>query len=90
MKRNVQTVMAVLQEECAEVIQAVSKINRFGMDSEWQGVTNKQSLVTEIGDVLAIIRVLMEQTDINITEEDIEIAVEAKLKKLEVFLPYDT
>jgi NTP pyrophosphatase (non-canonical NTP hydrolase) len=90
MKRNVQTVMAVLQEECAEVIQAVSKINRFGMDSEWQGVTNKQSLVTEIGDVLAIIGVLMEQTDINITEEDIEIAVEAKLKKLEVFLPYDT
>lgn len=82
--------MAVLQEECAEVIQAVSKINRFGMDSEWQGTTNKQSLVTEIGDVLAIIYVLMEQTDINITEEDIEIAVEAKLKKLEVFLPYDT
>ena len=90
MKRNVQTVMAVLQEECAEVIQAVSKINRFGMDSEWQGVTNKQSLVTEIGDVLAIICVLMEETDINITEEDLEIAVEAKLKKLEVFLPYDT
>jgi len=90
MKRNTQTVMAVLQEECAEVIQAVSKINRFGMDSEWQGITNKQSLVTEIGDVLAIIGVLMEQTDINITEEDIEIAVEAKLKKLEVFLPYDT
>lgn len=90
MKRNTRTVMAVLQEECAEVIQAVSKINRFGMHGEWQGTTNKQALVTEIGDVLAIIYVLMEETDINITEEDIEIAVEAKLKKLEVFLPYDT
>lgn len=82
--------MAVLQEECAEVIQAVSKINRFGMHGEWQGVTNRQSLITEIGDVLAIIKVLMEETDINITESDLEHAVEAKLRKLEIFLPYDT
>jgi NTP pyrophosphatase (non-canonical NTP hydrolase) len=49
--RNTKEVMSVLQEECAEVIQAVSKINRFGMHGEWQGITNKQSLVTEIGDV---------------------------------------
>ena len=82
--------MAVLQEECAEVIQAVSKINRFGMYGEWQGVTNKQALVTEIGDVLAIIKVLMKETDINITENDLEKAVEAKLKKLEIFLPYES
>jgi len=88
--RDVKQVMGVLTEECAEVIQAVSKINRFGMHGEWQGVTNKQALVTEIGDVLAIIKVLIKETDINITEEDLEIAVEAKLKKLEVFLPYDT
>jgi NTP pyrophosphatase (non-canonical NTP hydrolase) len=90
MKRNTQTVMAVLQEECAEVIQAVSKINRFGMQGEWQGVTNRQSLITEIGDVLAIIKVLMNETDINMTEAELETAVEAKLKKLEIFLPYDT
>lgn len=90
MRRNTQTVMAVLQEECAEVIQAVSKINRFGMHGEWQGVTNRQALITEIGDVLAIVNVLLEETDINITEEDLELAIKAKLKKLEVFLPYDT
>jgi len=90
MKRNTQTVMAVLQEECAEVIQAVSKINRFGMQGEWQGVTNRQSLITEIGDVLAIIKVLMNETDINMTEKDLELAIEAKHKKLEIFLPYDT
>ena len=88
--RNTQTVMAVLQEECAEVIQAVSKINRFGMHGEWQGITNKQSLVTEIGDVLAIIKVLMHETDINITEDDLEVAIEAKLKKLEIFLPHES
>lgn len=90
MRRNTQTVMSVLQEECAEVIQAVSKINRFGMHGEWQGVTNRQSLITEIGDVLAIIQVLMDETDINITEDDLTIAIEAKLKKLEIFLPYDS
>jgi NTP pyrophosphatase (non-canonical NTP hydrolase) len=88
--RNTKQVMGVLTEECAEVIQAVSKINRFGMHGEWQGVTNKQSLVTEIGDVLAIIKVLMHETDINITEDDIEKAVEAKLKKLEIFLPHES
>ena len=88
--RKTETVMAVLQEECAEVIQAVSKINRFGLQSEWQGVTNKQALITEIGDVLALVKVLMEDTDINITMDEINIAIENKLKKLKVFLPHET
>lgn len=88
--RNVQNVMAVLQEECAEVIQAVSKINRFGLDSEWNGVTNKQALITEIGDVLAMIKVLLEDTDINIHIDDLDIAIENKLNKLKVFLPHET
>lgn len=87
--RKTETVMAVLQEECAEVIQAVSKINRFGLDSEWQGVTNKQALVTEIGDVLALIQVLKEDTDINITDDELQRAVDAKLEKLKIFLPHD-
>lgn len=86
--RNTKEVMAVLQEECAEVVQAVSKINRFGLESEWQGVSNKQALITEIGDVLAVIQVLVEETDINITEDSLFDAVEAKKKKLEIFLPY--
>jgi NTP pyrophosphatase (non-canonical NTP hydrolase) len=82
--------MAVLQEECAEVIQAVSKVNRFGLESEWEGVTNKQSLITEIGDVIALIKVLIEETDINISMDDIQLAVEAKLEKLEIFLPRES
>lgn len=90
MKRNTQTVMAVLQEECAEVIQAVSKINRFGMHGEWQGVTNRQALITEIGDVLAIVNVLLEETDINISMEEIDVAIENKLNKLKGYLPHET
>lgn len=88
--RDTKTVMSVLQEECAEVIQAISKINRFGLESEWQGVTNKQALITEIGDVLALIDVLMKETDININDEDVKIAIDAKYKKLEIFLPHES
>ena len=81
--------MAVLQEECAEVIQAVSKINRFGFNSSWEGVTNKQALVQEIGDVLAMVKVLIEDTDINIDMKDVEFAIEKKLNKLKIFLPHE-
>lgn len=87
--RDTKEVMAILQEECAEVVQAVSKINRFGLNSEWQGVTNKQALVTEIGDVLAVIQILVEETDINITEENLFEAITEKKKKLEIFLPHN-
>ena len=86
--RDSKEVMAILQEECAEVIQAISKINRFGLESEWQGVTNKQALITEIGDVLTLISVLVDETDINIHDEDVHKAINAKYKKLEIFLPH--
>jgi NTP pyrophosphatase (non-canonical NTP hydrolase) len=86
--RDTKDVMAILQEECAEVVQAVSKINRFGLESEWQGVTNKQSLITEIGDVLAIISILVDETDININSDDLQKAIDAKYTKLEIFLPH--
>lgn len=80
-------VMGILTEECAEVIQAVSKVYRFGLDNSWNGVTNKQALITEIGDVLALIDILIKETDINISEEDILDAIEAKREKLKIFLP---
>lgn len=86
--RDTKEVMAVLQEECAEVIQAVSKINRFGLDSEWQGVSNKQALITEIGDVLTMISVLIDETDININDNEIQKAISAKYEKLKIFLPH--
>ena len=54
-------VMDILQEECAEVIQAVSKINRFGLDNSKPGTayTNRQHLEEELGDMLAMIDILM-------------------------------
>jgi len=44
-------------------------------------------LITEIGDVLALIDILIKETDINISEDDILDAIEAKREKLKIFLP---
>ena len=60
---NTQYLICKLQEEAAEVIQAVSKINRFGEAGKHpdRTTTNKQELVGELEDFLAILGVL-EQT----------------------------
>jgi hypothetical protein len=49
-----------LQEECAEVIQAVSKIRRFGPHNHHpeRSTTNLQELITELEDTLAIVQAL--------------------------------
>lgn len=53
-------VLDILQEECAEVIQAVSKISRFGLDNYKPGKpkTNREHLEQELGDVVAMITLL--------------------------------
>lgn len=64
-------VLLILQEECSEVAQAVSKCFRFGKDGEWQGKTNRQNLEMELGDVLAMVDILIEKcylSDSNINE----------------------
>jgi hypothetical protein len=60
---------AKLQEEAAEVIQAVSKINRFGPDNHHpdRQTTNKQELVGEIEDFLAILAALEGHQYIDLT-----------------------
>ena len=68
--------LGILQEECAEVIQAVSKYRRFG-DS------NRLNLEQEIGDMLCIV-VLLEQQGF-ITETGIELAMSRKLEKLKKY-----
>lgn len=57
---NTQYLICKLQEEAAEVIQAVSKINRFGEGGKHpdRTTTNKQELVQELEDFLAILGVL--------------------------------
>ena len=57
---QVNFLLGKLQEEAAEVIQAVSKIRRFGEQNKHpdRDTTNKQELVNELEDFLAILAAL--------------------------------
>jgi NTP pyrophosphatase (non-canonical NTP hydrolase) len=80
MEEQHREILSITQEECAEVIQAISKIFRFGLDTEWKGETNRQHLEEEIGDLQAMIYLLA--CNNIISKEGIEISAENKLKKL--------
>jgi NTP pyrophosphatase (non-canonical NTP hydrolase) len=70
--------LGILQEEAAEVIQAVSKYRRFGANGN-----NRLDLEQEIGDMLCIV-VLLEQQGF-ISETGIELAMSRKLEKLKKY-----
>lgn len=55
-----QEVLAIAQEECAEVIQAISKVFRFGIDASHNGVTNREHLTVEAGDLMCMLDLMVE------------------------------
>lgn len=79
---KVKEVMDILQEECAEVIQAVSKISRFGINNYKPGKpkTNREHLEEELGDMLAMIDIMLELSVISL--DNLETAKKAKIEKL--------
>jgi NTP pyrophosphatase (non-canonical NTP hydrolase) len=58
--------LALLAEECAEVIQAVTKIQRHGYASchPTTGVNNCVTLTREMGDLLAAMQLLYDAGDV--------------------------
>ena len=50
----------VIQEECAEVIQTISKIKRFGFDDVYGEASNIEKFASEYGDLLGTISLLEE------------------------------
>ena len=60
---QIQEAMDILQEECAEAIVEVSKIRRFGINEVHykSGLTHRTQLEMELGDVLAMIDILVDQ-----------------------------
>jgi NTP pyrophosphatase (non-canonical NTP hydrolase) len=82
MESQTKEVMDILQEECAEVIQAVSKISRFGIDNLKPGKpkTNREHLEEELGDMLAMIDIMLEKKVVS--REHLEVAKAAKIEKL--------
>ena len=75
--------LLILQEECAEVTQAVSKIFRFGSDARWpedSPQNNKEHLEEELGDLLAMLNLLY---DFDIVDmKNVEVAHANKIHKL--------
>jgi NTP pyrophosphatase (non-canonical NTP hydrolase) len=80
MSYKIQYLTAKLQEEAAEVIQAVSKINRFGPQNSHpdRTTTNLQELVGELEDFLAIVAALEHYQYIDLTLSREQIATKAK------------
>lgn len=59
MNEKQREILVIAQEECAEVIQEISKIFRFGIDNQHKdGVTHQEKLEQEVGDVLCMINLL--------------------------------
>lgn len=81
MNEDTREILIILQEECAEVIVEISKCFRFGPDQMMQGMeeTNIQRLQKELGDLMAMVELLVEN-NVGVTHEDI---LTAKLKKFE-------
>ena len=56
---KVEEILDILQEECAEVIVAISKIRRFGIENTYKdGGTQREHLTQELGDVTLLIELL--------------------------------
>lgn len=79
-------VLLILQEECAEVTQAVSKCFRFGPDQMKPGKdrTNINMLEEEIGDLFAMVELLTD-LDVGVTVEGIQQAKMKKFEKLKIW-----
>jgi NTP pyrophosphatase (non-canonical NTP hydrolase) len=74
-------ILVITQEEAAEVIQEISKVFRFGIDADHKdGMTHREKLQTEIGDLLCLIDLMADHRLIDRTQ--IEIARQNKIHKL--------
>ncbi len=82
MDRRIQEILDILQEECAEVIQNVSKCRRFGLENEYLkgSGTQREQLAKEIGDIMAMIELLKEHGVI--TQQELDLAKRNKFVKL--------
>ena len=86
MNDDTKEILTILQEECAEVIVEVSKCFRFGPDQMMEGmnVTNMERLQKEIGDLQAMIELLVDNK-VGVTTQGIKEAKKAKFQKLKLW-----
>ena len=76
--------LAIIAEECGEVVQAVGKIIRHGYESDFVGPTNREQLEKELGDVLYAINLMAKKKDINLSR--VQESSEQKAEKIKPYL----
>lgn len=74
-------ILVITQEECAEVVQEISKIFRFGIDQKHkEGMQHREKLEQEVGDLICMINLLTQHGLIR--PDFVSRAVENKANKL--------
>lgn len=75
--------LAILSEECGEVVQAIGKILRHGYESCYDnGRTNREQLEIEIADVAILFDMLIQNEDVSLPHlEDASIAKRLRMNK---------
>jgi len=76
-------IFIITQEECAEVIQSISKIFRFGEEYTYDGTSNMVRLEEEVGDLLCLIDIMIQQSILS--HVTIDKARQAKREKLKLW-----
>lgn len=82
MNHQTDEIMTIMTEECGEVIVAISKCKRFGLHDLIPNTkeSNSQRLAKEIGDLFAMVELLIDQK--LFTMSDIENNKASKFEKL--------
>lgn len=74
-------ILVITQEECAEVIQEISKIFRFGInETHKDGISHQEKLELEVGDLLCMIMLMTEHGLVR--SEQVNTAIKNKQSKL--------
>lgn len=81
---KIKEILVITQEEAAEVIQVISKMQRFGIGAvylrEGENTTNIDALHKEVGDLLCMIDLLQSHGLLN--KDILDVAKAAKTEKL--------
>ena len=80
--------LTILMEECAEVVQEICKIRRFGLDAMSHHSPDKNHiscLTQELGDIIAMIELVID-SDIGVTDESVLRAKQLKLEKVKKWM----
>lgn len=84
MNEKQREILVIAQEECAEVIQEISKIFRFGIDNQHKdGMPHRDKLEMEVGDLLAMIDLMVEHQLID--SDNLQTAIQNKQDKLKIW-----